>query len=82
MLNREILFFLLISFATILTVVWLSLSLSKNLHEGFHCVKEEEQLVATYPNTALAGLGASYAALALTPVFVPEQVCVAWEKDK
>lgn len=42
------------------------------------CTETRRETIVTYPNMALQALGPQYTALALTPVYIEQDVCTKW----
>lgn len=40
------------------------------------------ETIVTYPNMGLQALGPQYLGVALMPVYIEQETCVRWEKDK
>jgi hypothetical protein len=51
-------------------------------HPGEHCAESRMETIVTYPNMGLQALGPQYTAIALMPVYLEQEVCIRWEKDK
>lgn len=72
----------LIGAASVLTTMLGACTPPPPQHIGEHCAETRAETIVTYPNMGLQALGPQYLGVALTPVYVEQETCVRWEKDK
>lgn len=72
----------MIGAASVLTAVLGACTPAPPQHVGEHCTETHKETIVTYPNMGLQALGPQYLGLALMPVYVEQETCVRWEKDK